>query len=68
MGFVPGYPGVEVCPPQPMLKQTRKVLEDYKARDGTYYEVVLKDVAHSPHIEKPNEFITTVRNFISENT
>ncbi len=67
LGLVPGYPGVEVCPPQPMLKQTRKVLEDYKSNGGKYYEVVVKDVAHSPHIEKPGEFVATLRNFISDN-
>ena len=68
LGLVPGYPGVEVCPPQPMLKQTRKVFEDYKAKGGNYYEVVVKDVAHSPHVEKPEEFVATLSDFISDNT
>lgn len=52
LGFVPGWPGDEVYPPQPMLAQTRAVLEQY----GPFEEHVLADCAHSPHIEKPAEF------------
>lgn len=57
LGYVPGWPGEEVVPPQPMLGQTRDVLEKYAAAGGSYREVVLADCAHSPHIEKPAEWI-----------
>ncbi|MBK7917573.1 MAG: alpha/beta hydrolase [Chloroflexi bacterium] len=56
MGAVPGYPGVEECPPQPMLAQTRAVLEAYQAQGGTYEEVAIADAGHSPYLEKPAEF------------
>lgn len=51
-GILPGWPGAEVFPPQPMLAQTRAVLEAY----GPYREVVLADCGHSPYLEKPAEF------------
>lgn len=57
LGYVPGWPGEEVVPPQPMLGQTRDVLEKYAAAGGRYCEVVFTDCAHSPHIEKPAAWI-----------
>lgn len=57
MGIVPGYPGEDKMPPQPMLAQTRYVFEKYKANGGRYTEFVIKDAGHSCHIEKENEFI-----------
>ena len=56
MGLLPGYPGPEVYPPQPMLKQTRAVLEKYAANGGAYREVVIEDAGHIPYIEKLDEF------------
>ncbi|WP_188192574.1 alpha/beta fold hydrolase [Nonomuraea sp. SYSU D8015] len=49
LGVVPGSPGT---PAQPMVSQTRAVLERY----GPYREVVLPDCGHSPHLEHPDEF------------
>lgn len=56
LGLVPGWPGAEVYPPQPMLGQTRAVLERYAAAGGRYQEVVIQDAGHVPFIEKPAEF------------
>jgi pimeloyl-ACP methyl ester carboxylesterase len=56
VGAVPGWPGAEVCPPQPMVTQTRAVLDRYAATGGAYREVVLPEVGHSPHVERPQEF------------
>lgn len=60
MGFVPGWPGTDVYPPQPMVSQTRAVLEKYQANGGTYTEVVIADAGHAPHIEKPAEFVAAL--------
>jgi pimeloyl-ACP methyl ester carboxylesterase len=57
LGYVPGYPGADVCPPQPMIDQTRAVLDRYSEQGGSYREVLLADSAHSPHIEKPAEWL-----------
>ena len=52
MGLIPGWPGAEVFPSQPMIGQIRAVLEQY----GAFEEVVFEDCGHSPYIEKPDEF------------
>ncbi|MEV4171677.1 alpha/beta hydrolase [Nonomuraea sp. NPDC049709] len=49
LGVVPGSPGT---PAQPMVAQTRAVLERY----GRFQEAVLDDCGHSPHLEHPAEF------------
>ena len=54
--LIPGWPGDAVYPPQPMIKQTSAVFEKYAASGGIYKEHVIKNAAHSPHIEKPQEF------------
>jgi pimeloyl-ACP methyl ester carboxylesterase len=58
LGAVPGWPGEEVYPPQPMVGQTRAVLEQYAANGGAYREVVLDDCGHSPYVEKLGNFLT----------
>jgi len=64
LGFVPGWPGPEDCPPQPMLDQIRDVLQQYKANGGSYEEVVIPDAAHCPFIEKPDDFNATFHAFL----
>ena len=64
LGYVPGWPGADVYPPQPMISQTRAVLERYKANGGAYTEVVIKEAAHSPHIEKSDEFVNALTAFL----
>jgi pimeloyl-ACP methyl ester carboxylesterase len=55
LGAVPGWPGAEACPPQPMVGQMRAVLERYAAAGGSYREVIYDNCGHSPHIEYPAE-------------
>ncbi len=64
LGYVPNYPGEEVYPAQPMLMQTRFVLEERKKLGGAYEELVMAGTAHSPFIEQPDLFIAHVRNFL----
>jgi pimeloyl-ACP methyl ester carboxylesterase len=56
LGALPGWPGDDECPPQPMVAQTRAVLDRYAAAGGSYTEVVYGGCGHSPHIERPAEF------------
>ena len=56
LGVVPGWPGASACPPQPMVGQTRAVLERYAAAGGAYTEVVYEGCGHSPHVERPADF------------
>ena len=56
IGAIPGWPGADAWPPQPMLAQTRAVLEDYAAAGGRYRETVIADSGHGPHVDQPERF------------
>ncbi|NDL57165.1 alpha/beta fold hydrolase [Phytoactinopolyspora mesophila] len=60
IGAVEGWPGDRVAPPQPMIAQTRHVLERYSAAGGAYTETVIEQAGHSPHIERPKEFMAAL--------
>jgi pimeloyl-ACP methyl ester carboxylesterase len=68
LGYVPGWPGDEVYPPQPMVGQTRDVLEKYAAQGGEYQEAVIADTGHGVFIEKQDEFNTIFHAFIAKNS
>lgn len=57
LGVVPGWPGADAFAPQPMVSQTRHVLDGYAAAGGSYREVVFADTGHSPFLERPDEFL-----------
>ncbi|HVV21906.1 MAG TPA: alpha/beta hydrolase [Pseudonocardiaceae bacterium] len=61
VGAVPGWPGADVYPAQPMVAQTRAVLDSY----GRYTEHVLPGCGHSPHLERPAEFAALVDEFLA---
>ena len=56
LGIVPGWPGDEVAPPQPMVSQMRDVLARYAAAGGEVAELSLEGVGHTAHLERPAEF------------
>ena len=66
LGVVPGWPGEEVYPAQPMIAQTRAVLEAYRGRGGRVREEVLEGVGHSPHLEAPRAFNELLAGFLAE--
>lgn len=66
IGELPDWPGEDVYPPQPMNAQTRDVLESYVDGGGSYTEEVFADVGHSPHVERPERFRSTVLEFLSD--
>jgi pimeloyl-ACP methyl ester carboxylesterase len=66
IGAVPGWPGVEIYPPQPMKAQLRTVLEQYKVNGGQYQESQLTECGHSPHIEKLGTVFELVDSFIQK--
>lgn len=59
LGVVPGSPGT---PAQPMVGQTRAALERY----GPYREAVLDDCGHSPHLERPEDFVRLLTEHLRE--
>ena len=56
MGLLPGWPGAEIYPSQPMLSQTRAVLEKYAAGGGSYQEIILEEAAHAPYLDQLEAF------------
>jgi pimeloyl-ACP methyl ester carboxylesterase len=66
IGAVPGWPGPDAYPPQPMVGQMRRVLDRYRAAGGRYREHVLADCGHSPHLERPREFQALVGGFLQQ--
>jgi pimeloyl-ACP methyl ester carboxylesterase len=66
LGILPGWPGKEVYPPQPMVSQIRAVLETYVQNGGRYREEVIEDCGHSPHVEKPEKFQRALFGFLEE--
>lgn len=66
LGLIPGWPGADVFPPQPMIDQTRAVLETYTNTGGLYTEHILADCGHSPQAEKFDEFMQIFQPFVDE--
>lgn len=60
LGYVPGWPGEDVYPPQPMVSQTRHILDEYQTQGGSYEEMVIAETGHTPYIEKPEEFVAAL--------
>lgn len=55
-GVIPGWPGEDVAPPQPMIAQTRQVLERYRDAGGAFREVLIAGAGHGPMLDHPAEF------------
>jgi pimeloyl-ACP methyl ester carboxylesterase len=66
LGVVPGWPGADACPPQPMVGQTRAVLDRYETAGGAYTEVVYENCGHSPHVERPADFAAELLKLLEE--
>jgi len=64
LGMIPGWPGAAVYPAQPMLGQTRALLERYRERGGSFREEVFEGCGHGPQIERPQRWIELLREFI----
>jgi pimeloyl-ACP methyl ester carboxylesterase len=54
IGAIPGWPGEQAWPPQPMVAQTRAVLTGYAVAGGRYREVVIEDAGH---LDQPEQFL-----------
>jgi len=64
IGAVPGYPGEDKMPPQPMVSQTRYVFDKYKQNGGEYHEFIINDAGHSCHLEQEDEFVKIIREHV----
>lgn len=64
VGVIPGWPGDDVAPPQPMIAQTRAVLDRYAANGGSYREVALPEAGHAPHLDEAETFVAELTRHI----
>lgn len=65
MGVVEGWPGADVFPPQPMVRQIREVLQRYAAAGGVVRTEIIDGAGHSPPLEKPAEWLAVVTDFLT---
>jgi pimeloyl-ACP methyl ester carboxylesterase len=63
-GLIPGWPGAAVYPPQPMIGQTRAVLERYAAAGGSYREAVIDGAGHVPFVTHAVHFNEMFHHFL----
>ncbi len=61
-GIVPDWPGPERFPPQPMVAQTKAVL-DVAAAAGRRVETAAFNCGHSPMLESPTDFAEALARF-----
>jgi pimeloyl-ACP methyl ester carboxylesterase len=66
IGAVPGWPGADAWPPQPMVAQTRALLDGYAASGGRYRETVIKDSGHGPHLDQPGQFLAALTRHLAQ--
>jgi hypothetical protein len=65
LGYVPGWPGAEVFPPQPMVTQIRTVLEQYQAQGGRVQTVMFEGSGHGPHVDAANRWSEVFFSFLA---
>jgi pimeloyl-ACP methyl ester carboxylesterase len=66
LGAIPGWPGEETWPPQPMVTQTRTVLNGYAVAGGQFREVIVEDAGHGPHLDQPEQFNAELRAHLAQ--
>src|ERR1700729_22363 len=66
IGAVPGWPGPDAWPPQPMLGQTRALLDGYAAAGGRYRETAIQDSGHGPHLDQPERFLAALSEHLAQ--
>lgn len=65
LGIVPGWPGADVFPPQPMVDQIRAVLDEYTARGGSVTSHILEGSGHAPFIDAGEEWRAMFFDFLA---
>jgi pimeloyl-ACP methyl ester carboxylesterase len=68
LGLVPGWPGENDVPPQPMVGQIRAVLDTYASRGGSVEAHMLEEAAHGPHIDSADRWQPIFFDFLTRNS
>lgn len=64
-GAVPGWPGADVYPPQPMVTQIREVLARYAAAGGSVRTEIIEGAGHGPHLDSTEKWLAVFREFLT---
>lgn len=64
LGVVPGWPGNDVMPPQPMHQQIQGVLDRYAANGGEVRVVTLETCAHGVPLEDPQAVVDAITAYL----
>jgi pimeloyl-ACP methyl ester carboxylesterase len=64
-GAVPGWPGADVYPPQPMVTQIRAVLARYAAAGGSVRTEIIEGAGHGPHLDSGAKWLAVFREFLT---
>ena len=65
-GHVPGWPGPDVFPPQPMVTQTRAVFERYRAAGGDLRTEEFDGSGHGPIIDAADRWAALFFGFLDD--
>lgn len=65
-GAVPGWPGLETYPPQPMVSQISELLDRYEAAGGTVRRAMFEGSGHGPHLDARDEWLAEFTSFLAE--
>lgn len=64
LGAIPGWPGEEVSPTQPMVSQTKYVLDRYQANGGSYKFVLVPNSGHAAVLEQEDLFVREIKSLL----
>ena len=67
LGLRPGWPGDAIFPPQPVFTQVAYAVDQYEQTGGSVNRVMLPDVGHTPHVERPAEFSAALMDHLQDN-
>jgi pimeloyl-ACP methyl ester carboxylesterase len=65
--LVPGWPGADVYPPQPMVTQIRVVLQRYADTGGAVRMEILDGAGHGPHLDSREKWLAIFQEFLTAN-
>lgn len=66
VGMIPGWPGPDVCPAQPMVTQIRDVLAAYERAGGVVRSEFFDNAPHLPLATEPERWLDVVTSFLSD--
>ena len=64
-GVVPGWPGTDVYPPQPMVSQIGDLLDRYERAGGAVTRAIFAGSGHGPHLDARERWLAEFTAFLA---